>query len=181
MKPSRFVAVLKSSLGPLFISKASQIFARRICLFLASHRGLEPLFNSILCPKCAFHLAKLKILTKSRTIIIIIGHMLTLSRTIQFGFDVKNQPRTIRLNIMRVEGTRTTSKPTEGQAPTRMRAPCRSNSRPRALVSVGAGGYFFVVATTKKHHLVQRRADHHHKQTSHPACFWCVRLALRRN
>ena len=42
-----------------------------------------------------------------------------------------------------------TSKPTEGQAPTRMRAPCRSNSRPRALVSVGAGGYFFVVATKK--------------------------------
>ena len=72
-----------------------------------------------------------------------------------------------------------TSKPTEGQAPTRMRAPCCSNSRPWALVSVGAGGYFFVVAT-KKHHLLQRRADHRHKQTSHPACFWCVRPALRR-
>ena len=42
-----------------------------------------------------------------------------------------------------------TSKPTEGQAPTRMRAPCRSNPHPRALVSVGAGGYFFVVATKK--------------------------------
>ena len=39
---------------------------------------------------------------------------------------------------------RQTSKPTEGQAPTRMRAPCRSNSRPRALVSVGAGGYFLL-------------------------------------
>ena len=35
--------------------------------------------------------------------------MLTLSRTIQFGFDVKNQPRTIRLSIMCVEVTRTIS------------------------------------------------------------------------
>jgi hypothetical protein len=59
--------------------------------------------------QCAFHWAKLKILTKSRTIKVIIGHMLALSRTIQFGFDVKNQPRAIRLNIMCVEATRTIS------------------------------------------------------------------------
>ena len=33
--------------------------------------------------------------------------MLALSRAIQFGFDVKNQPRAIRLSMMCVEVTRT--------------------------------------------------------------------------
>ena len=95
----------------------SEIFARTIVYFEgASNLRSKLLFifgesscpRSILCPKCAFHWAKLKILTKSRTIKVIIGHLLTLSRTIQLGFGVKNQPRTIRLNIiMCVEVTRT--------------------------------------------------------------------------
>ena len=58
--------------------------------------------------------------------------MLILSRTIQFGFDVKNQPRTIRLNIMCVEVTRTISfcrtfqKTGQLWKKTRERVPCTS-------------------------------------------------------